>query len=189
MSCTGLLGGTFNPPHNGHVLLADTARKRFGLDPLRLHVSTNPPHKSVDVPVETRLELTRLAFPGDIVVRDDHPYSIDTVTGYGDEAIFLIGADQFAQFLTWREPDEILEHVRLGVATRPGYPREELDAVLRALRRPDRVELFDMEPVPISSSDIRRLAAEGASVSDRVPPLVAVAIERLGLYRRHAGVS
>ena len=63
-------------------------------------------------------------------MRDDHPYSIDTVTGFGDDAIFLVGADQFAKFLTWREPDEILEHVRLGVATRPGYPREKLDAVL-----------------------------------------------------------
>src|SRR5439155_864286 len=87
MSCTGLLGGTLNPPHNGHVLLAETARKRFDLDPLRVHVSTNPPHKRVDVPVQTRLELTRLAFPGGIVVRDDHPYSIDTVLGYGDAAI------------------------------------------------------------------------------------------------------
>ena len=56
MSCTGLLGGTFNPPHNGHVLLAATAKKRFDLDPLRVHVSANPPHKRVDVPVETRLE-------------------------------------------------------------------------------------------------------------------------------------
>ena len=187
MSCTGLLGGTFNPPHNGHVLLAKTARERLGLDPLRVHVSANPPHKRVDVPVETRLELTRLAFPDGIVVRDDHPYSIDTVTGYGNNAIFLVGADQFAQFLTWREPDEILEHVRLGVATRPGYRREDLDAVLRALRRPDRVELFDMEPVPISSSDIRRLASDGASVRDLVPPPVAAEIERLGLYRRHGG--
>jgi nicotinate-nucleotide adenylyltransferase len=189
MSCTGLLGGTFNPPHNGHVLLAETARKRFGLDPLRVHVSTNPPHKRVDVPAATRLELTRLAFPGDIVVRDDHPYSIDTVMGYGGDAIFLVGADQFAQFLSWRGPDEILEHVRLGVATRPGYRREELDAVLHVLRRPDRVELFDMEPVTISSSDIRRLASEGVSVRELVPPPVAAEIERLGLYRRHAGVS
>ena len=189
MSCTGLLGGTFNPPHNGHVLLAETARKRFDLDPLRVHVSTNPPHKRVDLPVQTRLELTRLAFPGGIVVRDDHPYSIDTVLGYGDDAIFLVGADQFAQFLTWREPDEILEHVRLGVATRPGYPRETLDDVLRELRQPERVELFDMQPVPISSSDIRRRASEGASVRDFVPPAVADEIERRGLYRRRAGVS
>jgi nicotinate-nucleotide adenylyltransferase len=189
MSSTGLLGGTFNPPHNGHVLLAETARKRFDLDSLRVHVSTDPPHKRVDVPVETRLELARLAFLDEIVVRDDHPYSIDTVMGFGEDAIFLVGADQFAQFLTWREPDEILEHVRLGVATRPGYPRERLDAVLRELRRPERVELFDMEPVPISSSDIRTRAAEGVSVRDLVPQSVADEIERRGLYRRRAGVS
>ena len=82
--------------------------------------------------------LTRLAFPIDEVVRDDNPYSIDTVTGFGADAVFLVGADQFAKFLTWREPDEILEHVRLGVATRPGYPHERLDGVLSQLRRPER---------------------------------------------------
>ena len=189
MSCIGLLGGTFNPPHWGHVRLAAAAKERFDIGELRVHVSTSPPHKRVDVPIEPRLELARLAFPDDTVVRDDEPYSIDTVSGFGDDAIFLVGADQFARFLTWREPDEILEHVRLGVATRPGYPRENLDTVLRELRRPDRVELFDMEPVPISSSDIRRLASGGASVRDLVPPAVAAEIERLGLYRRHAGVS
>jgi nicotinate-nucleotide adenylyltransferase len=187
MTCTGLLGGTFNPPHNGHVLLAATAKVRFGIDPLRVHVSSNPPHKRVDVPVETRLKLTRLAFPDDAVVRDDHPYSIDTVSGFGDDAIFLVGADQFAKFLTWREPDEILEHVRLGVATRPGYPREKLNAVLRGLRRPERVVLFDMEPVPISSSAIRMLAGDAAPIRNLVPPAVAAEIERLGLYRRRAG--
>ena len=187
MTCTGLLGGTFNPPHNGHVLLAATAKARFDIEPLRVHVSANPPHKLVDVPIEMRLKLTRLAFPDDAVVRDDHPYSIDTVSGFGDDAIFLVGADQFAKFLTWREPDEILEHVRLGVATRPGYPREKLSAVLRELRRPDRVELFDMEPVPISSSAIRRLAGQDAAIRNLVPPAVAAEIERLGLYRRRAG--
>ena len=189
MSCTGLLGGTFNPPHNGHVLLAETAKRHFELDPLRVHVSSNPPHKRVDVDVETRLRLARLAFPNDLVVPDESPYSIDTVIGYGDDAIFLVGADQFAKFLTWREPDEILAHVRLGVATRPGYPRERLDAVLSQLRRPERVEFFDMEPIPISSSDIRRLAAEGGDLSNLVPPPVAEEIERLGLYRPRAGVS
>ena len=189
MSCTGLLGGTFNPPHNGHVRLAETAKRHFDLDPLRVHVSSNPPHKNVDVDVETRLALARLAFPHDVVVRDDNPYSIDTVCGFGDDAIFLVGADQFAKFLTWREPDEILAHVRLGVATRPGHPREKLDVVLTQLRRPERVELFDMDPVPISSSGIRRLAAEGEPIGDLVPPAVAEAIERLGLYRPRAGVS
>jgi nicotinate-nucleotide adenylyltransferase len=189
MSCVGLLGGTFNPPHNGHVLLAKTAKRHFGLDPVRVHVSASPPHKRVDVDVETRLTLARLAFPEDTVVRDDNPYSIDTVSGFGDDAIFLVGADQFAKFLTWREPDEILERVRLGVATRPGYPHENLDAVLAQLRRPERVELFDMEPVPISSSDVRRLVAEGRPVADLVPAPVAAEIARLGLYRPRAGVS
>jgi nicotinate-nucleotide adenylyltransferase len=65
MTCTGLLGGTFNPPHNGHVLLAETAKRQFGIDPLRVHVSANPPHKRVDVDVETRLRLAQLAFHDD----------------------------------------------------------------------------------------------------------------------------
>ena len=189
MTCTGLLGGTFNPPHNGHVLLASTAKKHFDIDPLRVHVSSNPPHKCVDVEVETRVALTRLALPGDVVVRDDEPYSIDTVIGYGLDAIFLVGADQFAKFLTWREPDEILEHVRLGVATRPGYPREKLDPVLSSLRRPERVAFFDMEPVPISSSEVRERASLGLPIDELVPREVAEEIERLGLYRPRAGVS
>ena len=189
MTCTGLLGGTFNPPHNGHVLLAETAKRSFDIDPLRVHVSSNPPHKRVNIDVETRFDLARLAFPNDTVIRDDNPYSIDTVTGFGEDAIFLVGADQFAKFLTWRDPDEILEHVRLGVATRPGYPQEKLDQVLSELRCPDRVEFFDMEPIPISSSDVRRLAAEGASIVNLVPPAVAAEIQRRGLYAPPRGVS
>lgn len=188
-SCTGLLGGTFDPPHNGHVALAHAAKRRFDIDPLRVLVSADPPHKAVSTPAEVRLRLARLAFPEDEVVRDENPYSIDTVSGYGKDAIFLVGADQFAKFLTWREPDEILEHVRLGVATRPGYPQEKLDQVLSELRCPDRVEFFDMEPIPISSSDVRRLAAEGASIVNLVPPAVAAEIERRGLYAPPRGVS
>jgi len=189
VSCVGLLGGTFNPPHNGHVRLAERARRHFAIDPLRVLVSASPPHKSVDVDVDARLELTRLAFPDAEVVRDDNPYSIDTVMGYGDDAVFLVGADQFAKFLTWREPDAILEHVRLGVATRPGYPRQKLDPVLAQLRQPERIEFFDMEPVPISSSDIRERIARGEPIDDLVPPAVAAEIERLGLYRRDPGYS
>jgi nicotinate-nucleotide adenylyltransferase len=189
VTCTGLLGGTFNPPHNGHVALAARARAHFDVDPLRVLVSVAPPHKRVDVDADVRLRLARLAFPDADVVRDDNPYSIDTVKGYGDDAVFLVGADQFAKFLTWRNPDEILEHVRLGVATRPGYPRERLDAVLAQLRRPERVELFDMDPVPISSSAIRERVAQGESISDLVPKPVAEEIQRLRLYRRDRGYS
>jgi nicotinate-nucleotide adenylyltransferase len=180
------LGGTFDPPHIAHVLLASTAKERFELDRFRVLVSADPPHKDVVTPIEERLALTKLAFPNDDVVRDDNPYSIDTVSGYGADAVFLIGADQFAKFLTWREPDEILEYVRLGVATRPGYPRDELEQVLERLRRPERVEFFDLEPIPISSSLIRERVAAGESIGELVPPGVAAEIERLGLYRRNS---
>ena len=186
---TGLLGGTFNPPHNGHVQLAQTAKRHFGLDELRVLVAASPPHKDVDVDADTRVGLAQLAFPDDIVVRDDHPYSIDTVAGFGDDAIFLVGADQFAAFLTWERPDDLLEKVRLGVATRPGYPRELLDGVLSQLRRPERVELFELEPVPISSSEIRGHVAGGAPIDELVPEPVAREIERRGLYRRERGYS
>lgn len=180
---TGLLGGTFNPPHNAHALLAKTAKEHFGLDDLRVLVAANPPHKDVDVDADIRVALTELAFPNDTVVRDDHPYSIDAVSGFGDDAIFLVGADQFASFLTWERPDDLLDRVRLGVATRPGYPRDVLDGVLSQLRRPDRVELFEMQPVPISSSQIRERVRRGERIDDLVPPAVAGEIGRLGLYR------
>jgi nicotinate-nucleotide adenylyltransferase len=189
VSCTGLLGGTFNPPHNGHVALAAHARDHFDIDRLRVHVSVAPPHKSVDVDADIRMHLAELAFPNAEIVRDESPYSIDTVKGFGEDAVFLVGADQFAKFLTWREPDEILEYVRLGVATRPGYPHEDLDYVLERLRRPERVELFDMDPVPISSSEIRAKAAAGEPIDGLVPPAVAAEIQRLGLYRPDAGYS
>jgi nicotinate-nucleotide adenylyltransferase len=186
---TGLLGGTFNPPHNAHVLLAETAKEHFGLDELRVLVAANPPHKGVDVDADTRVALAKLAFPTDTVIRDDHPYSIDTVSGYGDDAIFIVGADQFASFLTWERPDDLLDKVRLGVAARPGYPREVLDGVLAELRRPERVELFELQPVPISSSEIRGRVALGEPIDGLVPEPVSREIERRGLYRREPGYS
>jgi nicotinate-nucleotide adenylyltransferase len=189
MTCTGLLGGTFNPPHNGHVLLADTAKRSFDIDPLRVHVSSNPPHKRVDVDVETRLDLARVAFPGDTVVRDDNPYSINTVTGFGEDAIFLVGADQFAKFLTWREPNEILDYVRLGVATRPGYPRERLDAVLERLGHPERVLFFELEPLPVASRDVRERVMRGEPIADLVPTRVAALIRERDLYHRYTAAA
>ena len=186
---TGLLGGTFNPPHNAHVLLAKTAKEHFDLDDLRVLVAASPPHKDVDIAADTRVALAELAFPNDTVIRDDHPYSIDAVSGFGDDAIFIIGADQFASFLTWERPDELLDKVRLGVATRPGYPREVLDDVLAQLRRPERVELFELQPVPISSREIRARVTLGEPIEDLVPEPVAREIERRGLYRREPGYS
>jgi nicotinate-nucleotide adenylyltransferase len=182
---TGLYGGAFDPPHNGHVALARAARERFGLVPLVVLVSDNPGHKGVALDGETRLQLARAAFPDDDVRLDPYPRTVDMLRALDwDDPLFLIGADQFAGFLEWKEPDEVLERARLAVATRPGFPRERLDRVLGDLRRPDRVEFFELDPIPIASRDLRARAAAGERLDGLVPPAVASEIEARGLYRR-----
>jgi nicotinate-nucleotide adenylyltransferase len=184
---TGLFGGAFDPPHNGHVTLARTALEHFGLARLFALVVVDPGHRDVVLDFPTRFALAELAFsalPRTEVVPEEHRFTVDAVRGgsFGD-AIFLVGADEFAGFLSWKEPDGVLEEVRLGVATRPGFPREALDPVLGALERPDRVEFFDIPELPISGTEIRGRAARGESIDDLVPPAVAAEIDRLGLYR------
>jgi nicotinate-nucleotide adenylyltransferase len=185
---TGILGGAFDPPHVGHVVLAREALARFALDRLLVLVVAEPAHKPVQTAVEERLDLARAAFaelPSAEVRRDDHPYTVDSLRAQEldpAKTVFLVGADEFADFLTWKEPDEILELVRLGVATRHGYPEERLRPVLAALRRPERVELFEIPAVPASSTEARSRLERGEPVGDLLPPAVAaLAVER-GLY-------
>ncbi len=181
---TGLLGGTFNPPHNGHLALARAAREHFDLDDLAVLVAERPGHKEVQLAAETRLKLAQAAFPEYKVEPDPYERTVDMLrAGRWSEPLFLIGADQFADFLTWKDPEGVLAQTRIGVATRPGYPRARLDAVLQQLSRPDRVELFEIEPVPISSREIRDRVGRGESIEGLVPPAVAELIESLGLYR------
>jgi nicotinate-nucleotide adenylyltransferase len=181
---TGLLGGAFNPPHNGHLALAQAARDHFDLDGLTVLVAERPGHKNVELDVDTRLKLARAAFPDYQVERDPHERTVDLLReGHWGEPLFLIGADQFADFLTWKDPEGVLARSRIGVATRPGFPRERLDAVLQQLSRPDRVELFEIDPVPISSREIRDRVSRGEPIDGLVPPAVAELIESLGLYQ------
>jgi len=181
---TGLLGGTFNPPHNGHLALARAARDHFGFDDLVVLVAERPGHKEVQLDAETRLKLAQAGFPDDKVEPDPYERTVDMLRACDwSEPLFLIGADQFADFLTWKDPEGVLALARIGVATRPGYPPERLDAVLRQLSRPGRVELFEIEPVPISSREIRDRVGRGESIDGLVPPAVAELIRSLGLYR------
>ncbi len=127
----GLLGGAFNPPHNGHLELARRALEEFDLDRLDVLVSGDPAHKDVDCPVDVRVELAKLAFaalPRTNVQADPYRYTIDRLRAEPppDDAIFLMGADQYRDFPTWKEPDAVLEHVQLGVATRAGVDRPPL---------------------------------------------------------------
>jgi nicotinate-nucleotide adenylyltransferase len=180
---TGLLGGTFNPPHNGHVALARSAQEHFGFDDLDVLVAERPGHKRVELDADTRLKLVQAAFPDYQVEIDPYERTVDMLRARRfDDPLFLIGADQFADFATWKDPEGVLALARIGVATRPGFPRERLDPVLKQLSRPERVELFEIEPVPISSREIRDRVARGEPIDGLVPPAVAALIESLGLY-------
>jgi nicotinate-nucleotide adenylyltransferase len=183
----GILGGAFDPPHAGHVVLAREAIARFGLERLVALVVAEPAHKPVETPVEQRVELARAAFadvPQAEVVPDDHAYTVEFLreSELPEGAVFVIGADELADFLTWREPDEILRRVRLGVATRPGYPRERLEDVLARVERPERVELFEIPAVTASSTEVRARVAAGRPIDDLVPAEVARLVVALGLY-------
>jgi nicotinate-nucleotide adenylyltransferase len=181
---TGLLGGTFNPPHNGHLALARAAEERFDLDELVVLVAVRPGHKEVQLDANTRLRLAQAAFPDYEVELDPHERTVDMLeAGRWSDPLFLIGADEFCDFLGWKDPEGVVARARLAVATRPGYPRDRIDAVLRQLSHPDRVELFEIEPVPVSSREIRDLIARGERIDGFVTSAVAELIQSLRLYR------
>jgi nicotinate-nucleotide adenylyltransferase len=180
---TTLLGGTFNPPHNGHVALARAAEEQFGEQVVVL-VAARPGHKEVQLDAEMRLDLARAAFPDHQVELDPHERTVDLLeVGRWRNPLFVIGADEFCDFLTWKDPDGVVARARLAVATRPGYPRERLDAVLDRLAQPERVQFFEIEPLPISSAEIRDRIARGEPVDRLVPDGVAELIRTRGLYR------
>jgi nicotinate-nucleotide adenylyltransferase len=180
----GLLGGAFDPPHVGHVALADAAERQLGLERVVVVVVADPGHKEVHCPAETRLELARAAFPGREVRLDHHARTVDMLReGSWRDPLFLVGADEFADFPAWKEPEAVLALTRLGVAGRPGYPRERLERVLAGLSRPERVIFFELDPEPVSSSDIRERVARGQSIDGLVPAGVAREISERDLYR------
>ena len=175
----GLLGGSFDPPHNGHVALAEAALDQLPIDRLVVLVAERPGHREAPVvDAVTRLELARAAFPDADVQLEPNLFTVDAVRGSRfDDAAFILGADQAAAFHRWKEPDEVLKHVKLAVGARAGYPEPDLS------RYGDRVLRFRLESPNVSSSDVRRRRAAGESIDDLVPPAVAQLIEELGLYR------
>jgi nicotinate-nucleotide adenylyltransferase len=191
---TGLFGGAFDPPHYGHLALAEAALAHFQLERLVVLPVGEAPHKPIATDAETRCRLAGAAFAGHPQVslsrfeleREGPSYTVDTARWAAAtyaEPLLLVGADQLAAFLTWKDPNEILALVRLGVAARPGYPEDALASVLEQLERPERVELFPIEPFPVSSREIRARVARGEPIDDLVPPAVLVLIAKLGLYR------
>jgi nicotinate-nucleotide adenylyltransferase len=182
---TGLYGGAFDPPHLGHVEVARVAKLSLDIDALIVLVSEAPGHKDVHASADDRLALARAAFPDDEVRLDPYPRTVDLLRAEPfDDPLLVIGADQFGDFLAWKEPDEVVARARLAVATRPGFPRKELDGVLAGLAQPERVGFFDIEPIPAASRDIRALVAAREPLDGLVPPAVAELIRARGLYIR-----
>ena len=175
---TGLFGGAFDPPHNGHVALVEGAVTHFGLSRVVILVSGDPGHRCVVAPAETRLRLARAAFPRHDVELDPFPRTIDLLRArdFGD-AILLVGADQFRDFATWKEPEAVLRRVRLGVAARPGYEAPS--------STDERVSFFEIEPVPVSGTLVRGRCARGEPITGLVPPAVEELVREHGLYREN----
>jgi nicotinate-nucleotide adenylyltransferase len=179
-----LFGGAFDPPHLGHVAVADAARERFATDRLVVLVSEHPGHRAVHASADDRLALARAAFPRDEVRLDPYPRTVELLRAERfDDPLFVVGADQFRGFLEWSEPAEVLERTRIAVATRPGFSRAELDGVLRRLAQPERIVFFEIEPNPAASTTVRALVAAGEPLDGLVSPAVAQLVSERGLYR------
>ncbi|HEX8103393.1 MAG TPA: nicotinate-nucleotide adenylyltransferase [Solirubrobacteraceae bacterium] len=196
MARVGILGGTFNPPHIGHLLCAQEARVGLGLDRVVLVPTGTPPHKTVvaDPGAGVRLALCRAAVAGDPglsvspveVDRAGPSWTVDTLRSLHasapeHELTFIMGGDMAHSFPEWREPSAILELASLGVAERSGVARAEIVERLEPLT--PRVSFFGMPRVDISSSLIRERVAAGLPVRYLVPDGVASLIESEGLYR------
>jgi nicotinate-nucleotide adenylyltransferase len=203
MASVGILGGTFNPPHIGHLVCAQEARAQLALDRVILMPVHTPPHKeAIDDPgPQARLALCEAAIAADEeletstleIERGGPSYTVDTLRALhgsreGDDLTFIVGGDMASSLPSWREPEAVLGLARLAVAEREEHRRQEIAERLGALRGADeRVVFFTMPRLDISSSDIRRRVAEGRPVRWLVPGEVCDEIERRGLYGLRTG--
>ena len=194
----GLLGGTFNPPHLGHLVCAQEALLQVPLDRVMLVPARVPPHKPVDEEpgIEHRLELCRLALAGDerfelcdLEARRSGPsFTVDTLeelhSQMPDSELFLIvGADVAVGFSDWRAPDRVLALSTLAVAERGGISHAQVEDVLEPLSGGGRACFFDMPEIGVSSTMLRDRVRAGKSTRYLMPDAVRDYIDEHGLYR------
>jgi nicotinate-nucleotide adenylyltransferase len=195
----GIFGGAFNPPHIGHLVLAQEAHGALGLDRVVFVPVGTAPHREVELDPgpEARLEMCELAIAGEprfeaSRIELDRPgpsYTADTLRTMreqspGHELVLLLGADQATALPDWHEPEEVLRNALLGVAERAGQDasREGVERALAGLAGGERVEFFDMPRIDVSASMVRRRAGEGRPLRFLVPDAVAGYIAEHGLY-------
>lgn len=196
----GILGGTFNPIHNGHLIMAQDALEQFGLSRILFIPCAGPPHKAPNdlAPAEARLAMVARAIEGDErfelsrleIDRGGTSYAIDTVRALreqypGHRICFVIGADTLPELHTWKDIEELLDLCEFVTLARPGFSERNLVEGLhlpesRANELLERVAVGHQ--VDISSSDIRRRVAQGQGIRYLVPRSVEMYIELSQLY-------
>jgi nicotinate-nucleotide adenylyltransferase len=198
----GILGGTFNPPHLGHLVCAQEAYRQLELDQVLFIPARIPPHKPVtDEPgVAHRLEMCRLVVGTDDrfavseleVARDAPSYTVDTRTELNtrvasDELVLILGGDIAAGLPQWHEPERVLELSTPAITLRPGTSRDQIDQALGRLGGGGRARFFEMPKIGVSSTMVRDRVRAGEPIRYLVPDAVAKHIELQDLYRGPVG--
>ena len=189
----GLIGGTFDPIHIAHLIIAEAALEALSLREIVFVPAARPPHKDGgDVtPVEHRLEMVRLAIEGnprlavsDIEARRESPsYTIDTIREIragldaGEEIYFIMGADNLVEFFTWKDPEELLAACEIVVVPRPGVSTDDADP-----RILDAAIVLHAPELSIASRDIRDRVRLGRAIRYLVPATVESYIDKKKLY-------
>lgn len=195
----GILGGTFDPVHNGHIKVAKEVRSQLDLAEV-IFVPAGQPWLKSDSPVSPakhRVEMVRLAIAGHPgfelslleINRPGPSYTVDTIKdlraklGTGNELVFILGWDSLSQLPRWKEPARLIELCRLVAVPRPGYKSpdlKELETLIPGLS--SRLILLDKPEIDVSATQIRRRVVEGLSVRGLVPTPVADYIKQHKLY-------
>jgi nicotinate-nucleotide adenylyltransferase len=195
----GVLGSAFNPPHLGHMVLAQEAASQLGLSMVLLVPTGRAPHKQIpdDPGGEVRVELAEAAANGELIEverfevdeagRSGEPSftfrTLEALAGELDgELVWVMGADAATQLESWRSPERIVELARLAIAERRGVGRDDVDAVLARLGGEAHADYVEMPEIGISSTMVRERVAAGRPIRYLVPDRVADVIERRGLY-------
>lgn len=199
----GLYGGSFDPIHNGHLIVARAIAERLDLMRVVFLPSANPPHKSGEVLAEAghRAEMVKLAIKGEPIfdysdydlTRSGPSYTIDTVNHFlgqlGPDVLlhWIIGADSLADLATWREVATLVDKCKIVTAARPGWQEAECDRLGSMLTEAQiqslQAGVLGTPEIEISSTDIRRRISEGRSVRFLVPDAVRTHIRDHQLYR------
>ena len=205
MSRIGIFGGTFDPIHQGHMVIAEQVAQALNLACVIFVPGGVPPHKtasSVKASAEDRFDMVEAAIQGNDKFSVDRVevdagramYSVETVPlvkerwgKKGDEWFFVSGADEVSNLLAWKEPDRLLEEAAMVAATRPGHNISNLGHLEEALDNFDRIVPVECTRVDISATGIRRALAKGESVRYLVPEGVYEIIHDRGLYGARKG--